>query len=96
MKNRFLLKFFYDQEHFIILPVKASNPESLSNKITDSLKDERKWFSFPAKDKQTRVMGSERITVNLEKVTYFKIEIPTKVHLEKYFEDDFIEWEEYM
>lgn len=94
MKNCYILKFYYDQEHFITQPVKSSSLESLSKKITDAYNNDRTWISFPTKNKQTRILGTEQITVNLKKVNYFKIEVPTKAQLERFLEDDFFEWEE--
>lgn len=93
MKNLYLLKFYYDREHSITLPVKASNPERLSNIITDAYINKKTWISFPVKDKQNRILGRERITVNLDEVKYFKIEAPTRVYLESFSEEEYIDLE---
>lgn len=90
MKNKYLIRFFNEDEQPITLPVKGENPEIITEKVIAAY--QKRWLSFPLTDKYTRVFGSERITVNLEKVKYFKIEKPTKRMLEKYDEQDFIEF----
>ncbi len=91
MVNKYVIHFFNEDEQPITLPVKAENPERVSDKII-ALYNQR-WLSFPVTDKYSRIFGSERITVNLEKVKYFKIEKASKVMLEKYDENDFIPFE---
>jgi hypothetical protein len=92
VKNRYLVKFYYDEEHSITLPIKAESTGEISDKIISAYVNKNIWISFPARDKYSGVSGSERITVNLEKVKYFKVENPTKLYLERYSDEDFIEW----
>lgn len=89
MQNKYLIRFFQEDEHPITLPVKAESTGSVSEKIIAAY--QKKWLSFPIRDKYTRGMDSERITVNLEKVKYFKVETPTRQMLERFDEMDFIE-----
>jgi hypothetical protein len=92
MKHNYLVKFYYSEGDAVTLPVKADNAEAISEKIISAHLNKNIWLSFPTRDKYTRVLGSERITVNLEKIKYFKDEKPTRLYIEKYGEDDFIEW----
>lgn len=91
MSNRYVLRFFYDEEHSLAVPVKAANAEMVSQKVISSYLKKDSWISFPVRDKYNRVMGSELISVNLVKVKYFKVEIPTKLYQDKFDETDFIE-----
>ncbi|MGG5254038.1 hypothetical protein ACQYAD_11140 [Neobacillus sp. SM06] len=91
MVNKYIIRFFNVDEQPITLPVKAESAEIVSDKIIALYK--QRWLSFPVTDKYTRTFGSERMTVNLEKVKYFKVEKPTKVMLETYSENDFILFE---
>ncbi|XJZ25759.1 hypothetical protein ACF5W4_10080 [Bacillota bacterium Lsc_1132] len=91
MINKYLIRFFNGDEKPITLPVKAENPEVVSNNIIAAYQE--RWLSFPVTDKFTRDLGAERISVNLEKVKYFRVEKPTKVMLENYDEKDFILFE---
>ncbi|WML44466.1 hypothetical protein [Neobacillus sp. PS3-40] len=93
MKKRYLVKFYYDEVHSVTLPVKAESPEEISDKIMTAYENKNIWISFPTKDKYSGISGSERITVNLNKVNFFKVENPTKLYLERYSDEDFIDWE---
>jgi hypothetical protein len=93
MKNRYLVKFYYDEEHSVTLPVKAENTGEISDKIISAYLNKNIWISFPARDKYSGVSGAERITVNLDKVKYFKVENPTKLYLERYRDEDFLDWD---
>jgi hypothetical protein len=94
MKNRYLVKFFYDEGHSVILPVKAESTGEISDKIVTAYLNKKLWISFPVRDKYSGVSGSERVTINLEKVKYFRIENPTKLYLEKCTDADFIDWKD--
>lgn len=86
--DKYLIRFFNEDEYPITLPVRAKSPEVISDKIIAA--SQQRWLSFSIADRYSRVFGSEVITVNLEKVKYFKVEKATKVVLEKYEEQDFV------
>lgn len=92
MINKYVIKFFYDEEHTIEIPVKATSPEVISNKITAAHMKKEIWLTFPARDKYSRVLGGERISVNLDKVKYFKVERPTNRYNERFEDEDFVDW----
>jgi hypothetical protein len=94
MKNKYLVKFYYDEEHAVTLPVKAVSTGDISDKIISAYLNKNIWISFPARDKYSGESGAERVSINLEKVKYFKVENPTKLLLDKYSDVDFIEWKE--
>ncbi|MDP4163559.1 MAG: hypothetical protein Q8906_02560 [Bacillota bacterium] len=93
MENKYVIRFFYEEKHFVAIPVLATNPETVSKSIISAHQNKEGWLSFPARDKYNRILGSERITINLDKVKYFKVERVSNLYNEKFEEKDFFEME---
>jgi hypothetical protein len=88
MENKFILRFFYNEDSSISIPIKGENAEEISKRIIEQNKT---WISFPLRDKYTKKLGSEFVTINIEKVKYFKVEKQINSLSSKFDEGDFVE-----
>ncbi|NHM31152.1 hypothetical protein [Neobacillus terrae] len=87
MENKFILQFFYNEDSSISIPVKGENAEEISKRIIEQNKP---WISFPLRDKFTKKLGSEYVTINIEKVKYFKVEKQINSVTSRFDESDFV------